>query len=207
MKATISHGGLRAHRGGQLSSALRGFGVSLPVFAVSLATWRSELFFVILVSGIVMVAAGWATIRSLRELSMPPTETYELEGTTLTRTVGELTVHQIERAKVKQMMLFPGLLSVYDGRRQMLIPSGALGFDALLGELGKWGPITQRKDTLEFAGKQMSGGLLVKAGLMLVALLYFVWATGAWIGISIGVTSGLVLSELLSRWLFSRSAS
>lgn len=205
MKATISHGALRAHRGGQLSSALRGVGVSIPVFAVSLATWRPELFFIILVSGIVMVAAGWATIRSIRELRMPPVETFELEADSLTRTVGDECVRRIERANVKRLMLFPGVLSVYAGRRQMLIPSDAVGFDALLEALGTWGPILRREDTLELAGKQLAGGMIVKVALMGLALLYFVWATGAWIGISIGVAGGLALSEVVSRVLFARS--
>ena len=205
MKATISHGALREHRAGQLVSGLRGVGVSTPIFAVSLATWRPELFMVVLVSGIVMLAAGWALVRALRELRMAPHESYVLADETLTRSVGEQAVHQIARAKVKQLMLFPGLLAVYDGRRQMLIPSASINFDALLAELGEWGPITTRKDTLELGGKQLSTGAVFKVGLMLVALLYFVWATGAWIGISIGAASGLALSELLAWQLLRRA--
>ena len=149
------------------------------------------------------------SLDSLRELRQPPFETFELEGTTLTRSVGEVPVpvHRIERKRVKQLMRFPGLLAVYDGRRQMLIPSDAVGFDALVAELARWGPITDRKDTLEFAGKQLSGGVFVKVGLLLLALLYFVWATGAWIGISIGVALGLALAEIVGRVVLARSTS
>lgn len=208
MRATISHGALRAHRVGQLTSGLRGVCTSLPVFVVGLATWQPVLFMVILVAGIVMLAAGWATIRAIRELRMAKSETFELdtEAGILTRSVGELPVHRIARAKVKQLMTFPGLLAVYDGRRQMIIPSDAVGFDALLAELGRWGPITDRKSTLEIAGKQLAGGAVVKVAGLVLALVYFVWATGAWIGISIGVASGLVLSELIGRVLIKRSA-
>ena len=97
------------------------------------------------------------------------------------------------------------MISVYDGRRQMLIPSDAVGFDALVEELGRWAPIADREEALELAGRSLSGGTLVKAGVLMLALVYFVWATGAWIGISIGVAAGLALSEVASRVLIARS--
>ena len=46
---------------------------------------------------------------------------------------------------------------------------------------------------------------MLKVGVLALALVYFVWATGAWIGISIGVATGLALSELISRKLIARS--
>ena len=207
MKATISHGALRAHRAGLVTSGLRGLCTSAPVFAVGLATWRPELFLLIAVAGIVMLVSGWSTVRSIRELRQPLLEVYAIdpERSILTRTIGDEEVHAIARARVKQIMRFPGMISVYDGRRQMLIPSDAVGFDALVEELGRWAPIADREEALELAGRSLSGGTLVKAGVLMLALVYFVWATGAWIGISIGVAAGLALSEIASRVLIARS--
>lgn len=208
MVVSIEGEALHAHRARLVSQALYGFWTALPVFVATLAMWRPELWLLATISGVVVFAGGFGSVRGARELRLPLAERFELEDEVLTRYVGGEAVARIPRGSIKTAFADRRNLMIAGGRKQIIIPRASEGFDELEAQVRLWVPIQTRREMFEGLGRRNLARVVVFGALMCVALGYMVWLTGLWVPAAAGVLGGVVVAEgsrrVLLGWSLAR---
>lgn len=197
VECSIAGEDLRAFRVRGLKMSLRAFWTALPVLIIALWHWQEEFMLLLIISGLVLFAAGYSALRWLSHMKRPANERFIVDGDALIHQVGGAEKTRIHYSRMKGIFRNRHAMTLR-AEDVVIIPVKSEGFDAIAVALSKWGDTQTPKSVLGDALSVSGVGLLILV-LASGVFLYMTYENAIFGWLVGGVWLGLFIAELLWR--------
>lgn len=198
VECSIAGEDLRTFRVRGLKMSLRAFWTALPVLITAVVFWQEEFVLLVAIPSVVLLAAGYSTLRWLGHMKLPASERFIVDGDVLIHEVGGTEKTRIHYSRMKGIFRNRHAMTLR-GEDLVIIPVKSEGFDSVAKALLKWGDTQPPSSTLDgsLASAIALLALILVSGVFLFAMMKYDNAMLGWfVG---GVWAGLSIAEVLWR--------
>jgi hypothetical protein len=205
IECSISGDVLREHRTNKLKMSLRALGSALPIAVVAAVYWQPEFFILVLICSVLSAVTSYATWQSFREMALPATERFVLQNDMLIHSVAGVEKARVLRSQVKNAVRNRHGFGLYAGH-SVFVPASCDNFAAMEATLLTWGEVRTPKSMRGDVAAQVGFRGIFFVLLLVGALIYLSYASGAWPWFLSMTLLGLASTEVLWRVAAKRSA-